>query len=366
MALLRIARLLLLAFSFLQILILKCLIKLTLALLERAISAVTRLQTLVESMTLSDDYQHGWIRMSSGAQGTLRWTVQAPPAELIQDEGHLPGNNALDGSRMADSTQDSGFYGGDDDDDMSIDDEVHAIPGENRGFAWWSPPERLDSRQVAQNLSETEAAPEYEGMPDLDVDDQALDLSPEATSGEVEEIEESSEKCPICFHDLATAERVKLLCEHTLCKYCVVQCVKTGLSGPKNFPPKCLVSFDCQELLDVEALKEILPADLTRRYHAVYNDWSQKYRVNCAEVGCHAQIPDKNFINSGIFGKCTRCENSTCRLCQRSRSEHSSEHACPEPLPVEKLLETMKGEDVQRCPSCRHLILRPEGCRHMT
>ena len=173
-------------------------------------------------------------------------------------------------------------------------------------------------------------------------------------------------ECPICCEMFPVAVRFKLRCDHSLCKSCVVQCIKKGLSNPKSFPPICLASFECQKPIDMKAARHLLSRDLRKKYDAVSEDWSRKYRINCATAGCHCMIPDESFVDNARFGKCRKCFEYTCRMCQQLKYKHRSKDSCPDPIPADTLLAAMDKDDVKRCPRCHHLIERPAGCSHMT
>ena len=179
-------------------------------------------------------------------------------------------------------------------------------------------------------------------------------------------------KCPGCLEDLDTRswQTIPISCGHHWCFDCLNMNVQQSLASRATWPPKC-----CDTWLETGGIDEIWPY-LTNEIQKLYNKMAPElYSENpthCPEPNCGAFIPDDEDDENAIYAICPnpKCQGSgVCRRCKRSMSEHvliveEERIECPDGLGAEnnKLLEEGK---MQRCPTCRTLIEKEEGCDHM-
>jgi len=141
-------------------------------------------------------------------------------------------------------------------------------------------------------------------------------------------------------------------CKHRYCPHCFEE---MSLSGQKPFrPARC-----CNEL-SLDFVIANLPEASKGRYEGQFVEYSTTDRVYCRECSCF--IRPAAVDEDGHRAYCGGCGHHTCTLC--GSLSHSGID-CPKDDDLALLLEAAKEEGWQRCPRCKAMVERIDGCSHM-
>ncbi|MBA7489579.1 hypothetical protein ES702_00113 [subsurface metagenome] len=142
------------------------------------------------------------------------------------------------------------------------------------------------------------------------------------------------------------------------CVDCLNANVRVGLESKKNYPPRCCVPIDFENVF------YHLEPVLIDRWLDVRPEFEDVAPVYCSVKECSLYLPRELFIDNGKWALCNKCEISTCTVCLCPESQHDNSDACPERLDkMDK--DLIKDQGWKACPQCREMIERTEGCDHM-
>jgi hypothetical protein len=141
--------------------------------------------------------------------------------------------------------------------------------------------------------------------------------------------------------------------DHKYCATCLNSTFLAALKDECLYPPRC-----CSMALAGPKAFKILPTATVRLFKAKQLEMSTKDKTYCHRAECSTFIPRHSIHNNEAF--CSKCRARTCDRCKNAW------HFGPCTFEKERdLLETAKREMWQRCPGCRRLVERDEGCNDM-
>ncbi|KAK5190433.1 hypothetical protein LTR99_008893 [Exophiala xenobiotica] len=169
-------------------------------------------------------------------------------------------------------------------------------------------------------------------------------------------------ECTGCFDEFAESETSKLPCNHSYCKQCLTKLVLTALQNESSYPPKCC-------LTEIPLQTALLPLDTKQR--EIFKEKAAEYSVPaqqrwyCPGPKCLRWIPPEKMqrIRNGCQ-KCPHCASKICSICRGLAHDKSAD--CPQDFGLKETNSLAELEGWRRCFSCRALVERTTGCRHMT
>ncbi len=164
---------------------------------------------------------------------------------------------------------------------------------------------------------------------------------------------ESTQPCKICLLSL-DEDFVSLACGDSCCKPCLKQLFKTALKDETLFPPRC-----CGVRVTVKTVRAHLPRSIVKQYRAMKLELSTRDRTYCWRPTCSTFIAPHSVHNDQAI--CQRCRSRTCIRCKNSW--HYGPCAVLEEDAA--FFEMMREEEWQKCPGCRRIVERDDGCDHM-
>lgn len=174
------------------------------------------------------------------------------------------------------------------------------------------------------------------------------------------ELEPGPEPLPLCVicREEINGAIIRAPCGHHLDVACLRQIFEKSARDESLFPPKC-----CQEPIEAEDVNEHLTPALRELHERKSREFTTKDRVYCHVSCCSA------FLGSMSQGPSTSlaCTSPSCgaRTCGSCKYAAHPGKACADHLD-DIVLELGERQGWRRCPMCRHLIERTEGCRQMT
>ena len=104
-----------------------------------------------------------------------------------------------------------------------------------------------------------------------------------------------------------------------------------------------------------------LPATLVRAFEQKRLEYTTADRVYCHAPRCSA------FLGAATVTPIPfRCSSGSCGATTCGHCKHPAHAGRPCPSSDEGLLAYAQARGWQRCPACRHVVERAEGCYHMT
>ena len=172
--------------------------------------------------------------------------------------------------------------------------------------------------------------------------------------------------CKICFEPLDQADIIYLNCGCVYCKECLNAHFRSGLANKASYPPVC-----CGPI-DIAAVQGFLDDENMLRYHNSSDEFAADRPIYCANQECAQEfIGDGARVgiqdNRGMM-ICPQCALETCATCRELRDAHADNDGvleCPDSLELAEVKEMADQESWRRCPGCRHLVEKMDGCDHM-
>jgi hypothetical protein len=178
-----------------------------------------------------------------------------------------------------------------------------------------------------------------------------------------------TEVCPVCYGDLSYPEQ--LGCGHSYCSGCLKHFLTSAVDN-KTFPLICVGNeATCNIPVAIPFIRRFLPAQtfsnlVEAAFHA-YLEQHQRELKYCTTPDCK-QIYRRRTDKTAL--QCPACFSTICPSCDE---EAHAGMTCQEqrihrnPALQERLNEELAASSgYKRCPSCRAMIEKIEGCNHMT
>ena len=160
-------------------------------------------------------------------------------------------------------------------------------------------------------------------------------------------------ECTACMDLRPESETTQLRsCNHILCRGCVIFLFEHAVKVREM--AKC-----CNRALQQIEIRNFLPADVLRDYIAVLNEIKAGKQVPC--YGCEENLPENKGADDE-YRVCTACKTETCTICKETKHDGFCGGAGDHDKQTEELAER---EGWKRCPVCKIMISRTDGCNHM-
>lgn len=190
------------------------------------------------------------------------------------------------------------------------------------------------------------------------------DVEQSQAQGQVED----ANPCKICFTNLEPQEFIYLNCGCLYCVECLNNHFRSGLANKASYPPIC-----CDRLpIDVAAVQGFLDDENMIRYTMVQEEFAAGRPIFCANKECNVDfIGDAAQIDLQSDQRmviCYSCALETCARCRELRYAHADNEGvleCPDSLALANVKEIAEEENWRRCPGCRFLVEKIDGCDHM-
>ncbi|PFH48829.1 hypothetical protein AMATHDRAFT_76504 [Amanita thiersii Skay4041] len=176
----------------------------------------------------------------------------------------------------------------------------------------------------------------------------------------------SDSLCPVCF-DKPT-EPVRLRCGHRWCRSCIKSYLLAAPST-KAFPLGCLGNeARCKGRIPLSVAKNLLSTEqLQTVFQASFTAFVQSHPEEyhyCPSPDC---LQVYKAAPKSVKGVTVQCPSCLIRICASCHSEAHDGFGCSDDGEWdEDFRKWAEGRDVKRCPGCRIVIERVEGCNHMT
>ncbi|KAK1598186.1 IBR domain-containing protein [Colletotrichum navitas] len=216
------------------------------------------------------------------------------------------------------------------------------------------------NKRKFQQTNEDEVRPSVEyttrTVIDLTLDSLSPLASPEPElSLSDDDIQEEQNTCVACFIDMGEEETFHAQCDHDYCHDCIGELFKACLTGEFQFPPKC-----CGEPIPIDIDCDAVPAEVMKKVRDRAVELTTLDRTYCRQPTCSAFVPKESIKND--VASCPECWETTCIFCKGA--EHA-DYACKEDEATQELLKLAEKNSWKRCPTCRTLVERHDGCLHM-
>ncbi|KAF3915164.1 hypothetical protein ABW20_dc0104487 [Dactylellina cionopaga] len=157
--------------------------------------------------------------------------------------------------------------------------------------------------------------------------------------------------CTLCDEEKPSYKLEKLPCGHFQCHDCLRENYKVILDNPEYYPPKC-----CKDL-DITSTSFVLSIEDLERLEELRQAKEAKRIVDCAF--CSRTLIDVSIEDENAY--CMKCDQITCAKC----GSKAHKDICPTDPGTRQLLELVQREGWSRCPRCRMVVEREDGCDHM-
>ena len=124
-----------------------------------------------------------------------------------------------------------------------------------------------------------------------------------------------------------------------------------------RFPPRC-----CGVVVPLTVVENQLSPQTRELYKAKIAEYSTPWRLYCSNAQCARFLGARQ--RKAASTACTDCHVQTCALC--TAPAHPPSQKCKIDKGMRKALKLGQSNGWQRCPRCRQLVERNDGCYHMS
>ena len=160
--------------------------------------------------------------------------------------------------------------------------------------------------------------------------------------------------CIACASRLVRNDLVELRCGDLWCRSCLERVFECAMKDETVYPPRCCVST-----ISLKSVRHHIPKRLFREYQAKQLELSTRDKTYCHKLRCSAFIAPHSIHNGQAI--CQKCRSKTCAKCRQEW--HFG--PCPEFGDVHDFMKFAESRRWKRCPECRRMVEREEGCNHM-
>ncbi|KAI0082223.1 hypothetical protein K474DRAFT_846399 [Panus rudis PR-1116 ss-1] len=158
--------------------------------------------------------------------------------------------------------------------------------------------------------------------------------------------------CTICRD--AIVDAIYAPCRHAYDVKCLEAMFRQAANDEESFPPRC-----CNQEMSVDDFGSFLDADLLDTFLRKAVEYRTKDRVYCSRKQCSAFIGAATALPTSV--RCRVCRSQTCGACKgEAHGENEECHGSDATI-----FDLAKTQGWQRCPSCRHMVERTQGCPHI-
>jgi len=179
--------------------------------------------------------------------------------------------------------------------------------------------------------------------------------------------------CPICMDDIVASQCVRLSCGHTYCRGCLASLLNNAVRD-RTVHVTCPDTTCRKEISDQDrgAITNNDNKVLGRFEERATDTWIDAHAKHCPNPKCHVIFEPEPNRRTLII-----CPGHDCgwRYCSRCLVDHPIKIACKDAAARSKDKNTdarvanelmRKNPNIKRCPKCKYLIEKDEGCLVMT
>ncbi|EMD34830.1 hypothetical protein CERSUDRAFT_117009 [Gelatoporia subvermispora B] len=181
--------------------------------------------------------------------------------------------------------------------------------------------------------------------------------------------ESLSDICAICL-EVITSANIVAPCGHHYDEGCILDLFENSMKDESLFPPRC-----CSQIIPLESVLEYVDLDWLHQFEAKMEEFGALNRVYCANPACghflgSQQEHDSFGPSASTAAPMTKacpavaCMTTTCLLCKHEVT--GLEHRCSEDAQDAQVLQLGRAAGWARCPGCKTMVERDQGCFHMT
>lgn len=165
--------------------------------------------------------------------------------------------------------------------------------------------------------------------------------------------------CGCCFSSVPAAWIFQCNVGHKFCKKCLLTAAEAAIGEGKD-SLSCLNMGNCEEKLDLENLRNVLPEKTLQRL-------IESQFLNAVSLVHDDRISICHFCSRRVISEeqqiflCPDCHKETCKSCGKKSHENKT---CAEAGQEE--VDAATESIVRECPSCKTRFLKEEGCNKMT
>jgi E3 ubiquitin-protein ligase RNF144 len=162
-------------------------------------------------------------------------------------------------------------------------------------------------------------------------------------------------KCNACMEIVAVKNTLRLQCQHTYCRACLVDLFTNTISDTTLFPPRC-----CRVPIPLSTCRTMLSKEYIKEFDLKVEELATPNPTYCANADCSEFIQTKYIVSD--VAKCVFCKDKTCAQCK----QRSHKGLCPSDPHVQLLMDVAKRSKWQQCTKCNKMEELTQGCFHMT
>jgi len=168
--------------------------------------------------------------------------------------------------------------------------------------------------------------------------------------------EVSRDDCGVCGEKI-TGRVIKLDCGHVYDLECTLGMFSANANDEMRFPPRC-----CGDPMPLALITDDLSDETRAEYEAKIVEYSTPQRLYCSNKQCAKFLGPREF--QAYAKACEACSTTTCAGC--NEPAHEARVKCKIDKGLKKALVLGQSRGWQRCPGCRQLVERNDGCYHMS
>jgi len=157
--------------------------------------------------------------------------------------------------------------------------------------------------------------------------------------------------CNACMEIVSTKTTLRLQCDHTYCRTCLLDLFTSSIANPTLFPPRC-----CKSPIPLDTCRVMLPKELIKDFNLKVEELATPNPTYCANADCSKFTRSKDIKND--VGHCVFCKSTTCVQCKNQ----SHTGLCPSDPHVQLLMDAAKRSKWQQCTKCNNMVELAQGC----
>ena len=177
------------------------------------------------------------------------------------------------------------------------------------------------------------------------------DTASEAVSA-TNSTDEDGEFCIACVTSFPPGKLVELRCGDSWCGDCVESIFTEAMRDETSYPPRCCYP------ISLKVVQRYLPRTLVRQFQAKQLELSTKNKTYCHKPNCSTFIAPQSIHNDQAI--CQQCRSRTCTKC-RAEWHFGPCSGGDDP----DFMVFAESKHWKRCPQCRRMVEREDGCSHM-
>lgn len=160
-------------------------------------------------------------------------------------------------------------------------------------------------------------------------------------------------RCEACREEIGVFDALRISCGHEYCRDCLGELFAASMTDESLFPPRC-----CQPI-SIKSVRYFLKPETLQSFEKKRLEFEASLKFYCHAPRCSAFIPSRNV--DGDVATCPECYLATCTICKHAAHEGD----CPYDTLLQKLLDTARENNWQRCYRCSRVVELEFGCQHI-